>query len=256
MIDMNDTKNELARTESLAFSHALAPSYSTQLGERLIGAYLIGSLAHGGFSHRYSDIDVALVTEDALDAATLTTLRALAAEQDAALSQKLSVFWADRHFVMGRMPPLDRANYLDHAVAISERERVRPARPTRKEIRLYLKGEPFSNWIESAKRFAKDDVLAPGDHKAFIRALLYPARLVYSWTHRQRHRRRGRSGQPRRALRSRACDHDRLVGRLARALSVARRAADALIGYGGVLRPGNKSRAGFDLIAQHGPCRK
>ena len=60
MIDMNDTKNELARTESLAFAHALAPSYSTQLGERLIGAYLIGSLAHGGFSHRYSDIDVAL----------------------------------------------------------------------------------------------------------------------------------------------------------------------------------------------------
>ena len=86
MIDMNDTKNELARTESLAFAHALAPSYSTQLGERLIGAYLIGSLAHGGFSHRYSDIDVALVTEDGLDAASLTTLRALAAEQDAALS--------------------------------------------------------------------------------------------------------------------------------------------------------------------------
>jgi hypothetical protein len=26
------------------------------------------------------------------------------------------------------------------------------------------------------------DVLAPGDYKAFIRTLLYPARLVYSWT--------------------------------------------------------------------------
>jgi len=177
-----DAKNERARAAALAFAHALSSLYRAQLGTRLIGTYLIGSLAHGGFSHRYSDIDVALVTEDGLDAATLTTLRALAAEQDAALSQKLSVFWADRHFVMGRMPPLDRANYLDHAVAISERERVRPARPTRKEIRLYLKGEPFSNWIESAERFAKDDVLAPGDHKAFIRALLYPARLVYSWT--------------------------------------------------------------------------
>jgi len=182
MIDINDTKNEMARTEALAFAHALAPSYSTQLGERLIGAYLIGSLAHGGFSHRYSDIDVALVIEDGLDAATLTTLRALAAEEDAALSQKLSVFWADRHFTTGRLPPLDRADYLDHAIAISERERVRPARPALDEIRVYLKGGPFSNWTENANRFARTDVLAPGDHKAFIRTLLYPARLVYSWT--------------------------------------------------------------------------
>ena len=52
----------------------------------LIGAYLIGSLAHGGFSHRYSDIDVALVTEDGLQAAVLTTLRGVAAEQNARLS--------------------------------------------------------------------------------------------------------------------------------------------------------------------------
>jgi hypothetical protein len=80
----NDPKNGMARTATLAFAHALASSYRAQLGERLIGAYLIGSLAHGGFSHRYSDIDMALVTEDGLDAATLTTLRALAAEEDAA----------------------------------------------------------------------------------------------------------------------------------------------------------------------------
>jgi predicted nucleotidyltransferase len=178
----NDRKNEMARTAALAFAHALAPLYRAQLGERFIGAYLIGSIAHGGFSHRYSDIDLALVTEDGLDTAVLTTLRALAAEQDTALGQKLSVFWADRHFSVGRLPPLDRADYLDHAIAIIERERVRPARPTLDEIRAYLKGAPLSNWAENTDRFAKMDVLAPGDHKAFIRTLLYPARLVYSWT--------------------------------------------------------------------------
>jgi predicted nucleotidyltransferase len=32
----------------------------------LLGAYLIGSLAHAGFSRRYSDIDIALVTETGL----------------------------------------------------------------------------------------------------------------------------------------------------------------------------------------------
>jgi hypothetical protein len=61
----DDPKNETARTAALAFAHALASLYRAQLGERLLGAYLIGSLAHGGFSHRYSDIDMALVTEDA-----------------------------------------------------------------------------------------------------------------------------------------------------------------------------------------------
>jgi predicted nucleotidyltransferase len=178
----NDPKNEMARTAALAFAHALASLYRAQLGERLMGAYLIGSLAHGGFSHRYSDIDMALVTEGGLDTAALTTLRSLAAEENAALSQKLSVFWADRHFITGRLPPLDRADYLDHAIAISERERVRPARPTLDEIRVYLNGAPFSNWAGNANRFATMDALAPSDHKAFIRTLLYPARLVYSWT--------------------------------------------------------------------------
>jgi len=176
--DMNDT----ARTATLEFAHALGSSYRAQLGERLIGAYLIGSLAHGGFSHRYSDIDVVLVTEDGLDAATLTALRSLAAERDAKLGQKVSLFWSDRRFAIGRLPPLDRSDYIDHAIMLTERERVLPLRPTLDEIRVYLKGAPFSTWTENAYRFAQMDVLTSGDHKAFIRTLLYPARLVYSWT--------------------------------------------------------------------------
>jgi hypothetical protein len=74
---MSTEANETARTAALKFAAALASSYRAQLGERLIGAYLIGSLAHGGFSRRYSDVDVALVTEFALDTTTLTTLRSL-----------------------------------------------------------------------------------------------------------------------------------------------------------------------------------
>ena len=176
--DMNDT----ARTAALEFARALASLYRAQLGERLVGAYLIGSLAHGGFSHRYSDIDVVLVTEDGLDAATLTALRSLAAERDAKLGQKVSLFWSDRRFAIGRLPPLDRSDYIDHAIMLTERERVLPLRPTLDEIRIYLRGAPFSTWTENAYHFAQMDVLTSGDHKAFIRTLLYPARLVYSWT--------------------------------------------------------------------------
>jgi hypothetical protein len=93
---MSTEANDTARTAALKFADALASSFRAQLGERLIGAYLIGSLAHGGFSRRYSDIDMALITEVALDDAALTTLRGLATECDATLSQKLSVVspWA------------------------------------------------------------------------------------------------------------------------------------------------------------------
>jgi predicted nucleotidyltransferase len=166
--------NDAARTTALDFAHRLGSSYRVQLGAKLIGAYIIGSLAHGGFSRRYSDIDIALVTEDGLDAAALTALRDLAAELDAALTLKLSLFWTDRHFVIGRFPPLDRADYLDHAIVLTEREHLLPVRPTIEEIRAYLSGAPFSNWAENAQRFAAMNT--------YIRTLLYPSRLVYSWT--------------------------------------------------------------------------
>jgi predicted nucleotidyltransferase len=179
---MSNETNDDARTAALTFSHELAASYRARLGERLIGAYLIGSLAHGGFSHRYSDLDMALVTEGGLDAPALAALRDVAANQDVKLAQKLSLFWSDRSFTIGRLPPLDRVDYLDNAVVLTERERVVPVRPSVDEIRSCLQAAPFANWAESARRFANMEVLAPADHKAFIRALLYPARLVYSWS--------------------------------------------------------------------------
>jgi predicted nucleotidyltransferase len=179
---MSTETNETARINALKFADALSSSYRAQLGERLVGAYLIGSLAHGGFSRRYSDIDVGLITESALDTATLTTLRGLAAERDATLGQKLSVFWADRGFTVGRFPPLDLIDYLDRAIVLTERERVLPVRPTLEEVHGYLSGAPFTNWTENAHRFAGMSTLTPGDHKLFIRTLLYPARLVYSWS--------------------------------------------------------------------------
>jgi predicted nucleotidyltransferase len=151
--------NNTARTAAFDFARALASLYQTELGERLIGAYLIGSLAHGGFSDRYSDIDLAIVTEDGLDTAALAALRDLAAERDPSLSKKLSVFWSDRAFTMGRFPPLDRADYIDHAIVLTERERVPPVRPTLDEIRVYLRGAPFTNWTENAHRFAAMEVL-------------------------------------------------------------------------------------------------
>ena len=67
---------------------------------------------------------------------------------------KLSVFWTDRHFELGRFPPLDRIDYIDNAVVLIERERVQPIRPALEEVQHYLSGAPFANWTEQALRFA------------------------------------------------------------------------------------------------------
>jgi hypothetical protein len=177
----HDDPNEPARTAAIDFSRRLVPHWQKALGAELLGAYLIGSLGHAGFNRRYSDIDIALVTTAGLSPQALDHLRREALVLSADWGPKVSIFWADRHFSVGRFPPLDRIDYLDHAVALMERECVRPARPTLEEIRNYLSGAPFENWAERARSFATAETLEPKDRKAYLRTLLYPARFCYSW---------------------------------------------------------------------------
>jgi predicted nucleotidyltransferase len=163
------------------FAGSVAAFLEARLGANLLGVYLLGSLAHGGFNRRYSDIDMALVTESGIDAATLDAIKAEAAALSPELAAKLSVFWSNRPFSIGRFPPLDRVDYLDHAVALIERERVDPIRPTLQDIRAYLGGAPFANWRASAAHFVGLDSLGSHERKSYLRALLYPARFIYSW---------------------------------------------------------------------------
>ncbi len=177
-IAMADTTEAAARS----LADGVAAFWEAQLGARLITVALIGSLAHGGYSPRYSDIDMAVVAADGLAPEELALMRARAAALAPAHAAKLSLFWADRGFAIGRFPPLDRVDYIDHAVALGGRALVLPPRPTRADIRAYLRGQPFASWAQAASAFAGLDALAPADHKPFIRALLYPAQFVFSWT--------------------------------------------------------------------------
>src|SRR5262249_17266819 len=127
------------------FVQEVARLWDSHLGDRLAGVYLIGSLAHGGFSTRYSDIDVAVISED-LSIAVLELIKGRIARRSLDLSTKLSVFWADETFSIGRFPPLDRIDYLDHRIPLLERRRLLPERPTLGQVRSYLSGEPLTNW--------------------------------------------------------------------------------------------------------------
>jgi hypothetical protein len=173
--------NELARAAATDFARRLVRHCQDALGPELLGAYLIGSLAHAGFSLRYSDIDIALVTEAGLSKQALDHMRGQAVLLSPDWSSKVSVFWSDRHFSLGRFPPLDRIDYLDHSIPLMERERVRPPRPTIEDVRQYLGGAPLTDWITKAQRFTSAAMLEQKDHKAYLRTLLYPGRFCYSW---------------------------------------------------------------------------
>jgi predicted nucleotidyltransferase len=178
---MHSVTDTPAQADAVRFGHDVAGLWQVALGDGLIGIYLLGSLAHGGFSRRYSDIDIAVVTEVDLSLQTLDRVRSEAAGLSAEWGPRLSVFWTDRRFVLGRFPPLDRIDYLDHAVVLTERDRVQPARPALDEIRRYLADAPFAKWTSEARRFASAETLEPKDRKAYLRALLYPARFCYGW---------------------------------------------------------------------------
>jgi predicted nucleotidyltransferase len=178
---MASSPDQLAAAAARDFAQRLAAAWQARLGPELLGAYLIGSLAHGGFSRRYSDIDMAIVAENELAATAFKELSAMAPQTSAELAPKLSIFFTDRSFASGRFPSLDRVDYLDHAVVLVESTRIVPPRPTLEEIREYLGGVPLANWISGATAFAKARELHPRDRKAYLRALLYPARFVFSW---------------------------------------------------------------------------
>jgi hypothetical protein len=94
---------------------------------------------------------------------------------------KLSVFWTDRRFAVGRFPSLDRVDYLDHAVAAHGAPAGAADTAHTHEHPRLSRDAPFSGWAERARSFARVETLTPQDRKAYLRALLYPGRLCYGW---------------------------------------------------------------------------
>jgi predicted nucleotidyltransferase len=175
------SSNESVREDATILASGLSEFWQKRLGINFLGFYLLGSLAHDGFNRRYSDIDVALVAETGVTDADLQSMRNAALQISPDLAPKVSLFWTDRGFSIGRFPPLDRLDYLDHAVALVECERINPPRPSLDDIRTYLRGAPFENWVKATDHFAAIGTLKPAEHKPFLRAFLYAARFVYSW---------------------------------------------------------------------------
>ena len=98
---------------------AAVEAYRAGLGERLVAAYALGSLAHGGFSPLVSDIDLGLVLADPVQPTDADAIQAIAEARKRAgppLAERLSVFWGTPSTLRGadggRFPPLDRLDLI------------------------------------------------------------------------------------------------------------------------------------------------
>jgi predicted nucleotidyltransferase len=96
-----------------------------RLGERLLSAYAIGSLAHGGFAPAVSDVDLALLTAARVDdmAGIVEEVQAEVA-RTWELGARLSVFhapWAefDDPPEGARFPPIDRFDLVRYGILVA-----------------------------------------------------------------------------------------------------------------------------------------
>jgi len=121
------------------------------LGRRLIAAYALGSLAHGGFSALVSDVDLGLIMADpplASDGAALQDAANRVRAGGSDLHQRLSVFWATPSILQGqrdggRFPPLDRLDLLENGRLLEGTDaREGMLRPTGSE--LLIAGAEFA----------------------------------------------------------------------------------------------------------------
>ena len=163
------------------FVLSVARFFNRALGSTLVDAYTLGSLAHGGFSAIYSDIDIGLVLSCREPPAEMSELIAGAKLLHADYGKKLSVFWGNPDFNWGRLPKLDRLDLLDHGVSLLNGDRPQFPRPTKQEIRDELLSSIEKSWKPRLPALDRMQELAPENRKPYIRAILYAARLIYSW---------------------------------------------------------------------------
>jgi len=159
----------------------VAEHFKGRLGVSLVDAYKLGSLAHGGFSNIYSDIDVGLLLNRTEPPDRMSELISEAKSLDAEYGKKLSVFWGNPEFTWGRLPVIDRLDMLDHGVPLLHGIKPTFRRPTKDEIHQEQLQSVERSWKSRLPELNRLTAFEPKDRKPYIRAILYAARLIYTW---------------------------------------------------------------------------
>jgi hypothetical protein len=168
-------------TMLLRYVAVVAEHFKKQLGISLSEAYKLGSLAHGGFSDIYSDIDVGFLLNCREPPNQMSELIAGAKSLDAEYGKKLSVFWGNPNFAWGRLPVIDRLDLLDHGIALLYGIKPSFGRPSKSEIHQEQLQSIERSWKSRLPELSGLRTLEAKDRKPYIRAILYAARLIYTW---------------------------------------------------------------------------
>ena len=174
-----------------AVLHAALCRVQAMFGGRLVAAYALGSLAHGGFSSHVSDVDLGLVLADPLgaaDAEAIASLNAGVKVTGLPLADRLSLFWGSPESLAGvteggRYPPVDCLDLIENGRLLAGRDiRAMVKRPT--TVSMVLSAAAMS-----LKNMATPQVVAElrepaGLIRAGLRPLtkrvLFPVRFLYT----------------------------------------------------------------------------
>lgn len=158
--------------------------------DRLLAAYALGSLAHGGFSPLVSDVDVAIILAGPARPADQELIHGVAEEVrgiGSELHSRASIFWGTPEFLRyrvgeGRFPPLDQLCLFEHGRIITGadiRGELQP--PSRAE--LVAAGAQFALDLlaDDVVRLAADPaaLLADGVRRT-TKVVLFPVRFLFT----------------------------------------------------------------------------
>lgn len=160
-------------------------------GTRLLAAYALGSLAHGGFSALVSDVDLGLVLSDPLTVEDARTVQALASalkDAGAPLAERLSVFWGSPATLAGqatggRFPPLDRLDLKRYGRLLAGQD-VRESIPAPTERELIVAGADFAlrtlTTPEVSAQLRDPALLVNAGVRTLTKTVLFPVRFLYT----------------------------------------------------------------------------
>jgi hypothetical protein len=169
---MNDLQTYVSR---------VAEHFHSCLDACLVEVYKLGSLAHGGFSNIYSDIDVGLLLNCNEPPAEMSAFITEAKTLDGEYGKKLSIFWGNAEFAWGRLPFIDRLDLLDHGAPLLHGIKPRFRRPSKEEIHQEQLQSIERSWKSRLPELMHMTKLEAKDCKLYVRAILYAARLIYTW---------------------------------------------------------------------------
>jgi hypothetical protein len=159
----------------------VAQHFQAELGLSVVEVYKLGSLAHGGFSAIYSDIDVGLMLASSEPPSIMSELIVGAKSLHPEYGKKLSVFWGNPEFTWGRLPVIDRLDLLDHGIPLLYGIKSDFRRPNKEEIHHEQLQSIERSWRARLPELSRLTRLEPDARKPYIRAILYAARLIYTW---------------------------------------------------------------------------